>query len=174
MLFVIGGLSTLGVSVLPRKTSGLEQYDCNPFTNFGYAGLSMGPQLNQYGLIDMKDLEESQMRILRPVETKGGCANGDDYAFLVRRGRTLDKVVVEFQGGGACWSYETCMRYDNRDYRNVDWINDFVDPFAGIQMLDCAKWNSLIHSAHFGGIVDQEQAKCEALIALFAVLEYQS
>ena len=35
------------------------------------------------------------------------CSRGTPYAFFVRRGRT-DRVVLEFMGGGACWSDKTC------------------------------------------------------------------
>lgn len=35
------------------------------------------------------------------------CARGTSYAFFFRRG-TVNKLVVEFEGGGACWDKETC------------------------------------------------------------------
>lgn len=44
------------------------------------------------------------------VFTPGGdtiCADGSDYAFYVYPG-TVNKVVVDFEGGGACWSGATC------------------------------------------------------------------
>jgi len=42
--------------------------------------------------------------------TPGGetiCADGSPYTFYVRPG-TVNKVVVDFEGGGACWSGATC------------------------------------------------------------------
>ena len=44
--------------------------------------------------------------VLRP----GGdtvCANGSEYAFFVSPG-TVNKLLVEFEGGGACWDDLTC------------------------------------------------------------------
>jgi len=38
-----------------------------------------------------------------------GCADGSPYTFYVRPG-TVNKVVVDFEGGGACWSGATCGR----------------------------------------------------------------
>lgn len=35
------------------------------------------------------------------------CAKGDKYRFWVRPG-TVDRVVVDFRGGGACWNTLTC------------------------------------------------------------------
>ena len=35
------------------------------------------------------------------------CSRGDAYHFYVRKGRT-DRVILEFMGGGACWSPATC------------------------------------------------------------------
>lgn len=45
---------------------------------------------------------------VRP-EGETGCANGSDYAFFARAG-TVDRVIVAFMGGGACWNAETCGR----------------------------------------------------------------
>jgi hypothetical protein len=41
-------------------------------------------------------------RKLRPI-----CSRGDPYVFFARRG-TVNKLVVYYQGGGACWNYLTC------------------------------------------------------------------
>ncbi|MDX2419040.1 MAG: pectin acetylesterase-family hydrolase [Xanthomonadales bacterium] len=38
---------------------------------------------------------------------EASCANGEDYRFYVRRAST-DKVMVYFNGGGACWDGHTC------------------------------------------------------------------
>ena len=35
------------------------------------------------------------------------CSDGSDYAFYVNPG-TVNKVVVDFEGGGACWNGATC------------------------------------------------------------------
>ncbi|MEM9187784.1 MAG: pectin acetylesterase-family hydrolase [Myxococcota bacterium] len=39
------------------------------------------------------------------------CARGTEYRFFVRGGRT-DRVIVDFQGGGACWNDVTCSFAD--------------------------------------------------------------
>lgn len=42
--------------------------------------------------------------------TPGGdtrCAQGEEYAFWVRPGRP-EKLMILFDGGGACWDYDTC------------------------------------------------------------------
>ena len=52
--------------------------------------------------------------VLRPGgETK--CAKGGEYGFSVRPGAT-DKLLVWFEGGGACWTAEDCVR--ERFYRS--------------------------------------------------------
>ncbi|WP_437590861.1 pectin acetylesterase-family hydrolase [Sorangium sp. So ce1000] len=35
------------------------------------------------------------------------CARGDPFKYFVRKG-TVNRLVVEFRGGGACWSADTC------------------------------------------------------------------
>ncbi len=35
------------------------------------------------------------------------CARGGEYAFFVRKG-SVDRLVVDFEGGGACWNEWTC------------------------------------------------------------------
>jgi hypothetical protein len=44
------------------------------------------------------------------IRPKGNtrCARGTPFVYFVKRGKSLDKVIVEFMGGGACWSKETC------------------------------------------------------------------
>ena len=42
-----------------------------------------------------------------PMPTPATCAFGDPFAIFVKPGRS-DKVVVDFEGGGACWSGVTC------------------------------------------------------------------
>ena len=60
--------------------------------------------------VPIEELPLNQWRALHP----GGettCARGGEFNFFVRRGRS-DKVVVDLQGGGACWDYASC----NSDY----------------------------------------------------------
>lgn len=63
------------------------------------------------------------------------CANGEPYAFFVRPGDP-DKLMIYFQGGGACWSRATCGSYgpykrtvgDVEDEIGASGIADFDDP----------------------------------------------
>jgi Pectinacetylesterase len=36
------------------------------------------------------------------------CGNGADYAIYVKPGNS-EKLLIEFQGGGACWDYNSCF-----------------------------------------------------------------
>ncbi len=38
------------------------------------------------------------------------CGNGDPYKFFVSKG-TAGKVAFAFEGGGACWSYDSCFGF---------------------------------------------------------------
>jgi Pectinacetylesterase len=44
---------------------------------------------------------------VRIAVADGRCARGDPYAFWLRGG-SPQKLVLYFQDGGGCWSYETC------------------------------------------------------------------
>jgi hypothetical protein len=41
-------------------------------------------------------------------ELRPACSFGTPYHFFVKRG-SVNKVVMYYQGGGACWSYNTCI-----------------------------------------------------------------
>lgn len=47
------------------------------------------------------------------------CAKGDPFKYFVRKG-TVDKVVIDFAGGGACWSEATCLLSDTLFRARVD------------------------------------------------------
>lgn len=52
------------------------------------------------------DLEPGVTSVIKP----GGdtiCSRGGEFAFVVRPG-AKDKVILEFEGGGACWDEKTC------------------------------------------------------------------
>jgi hypothetical protein len=58
----------------------------------------------------LADLEPGKLHVLKP----GGetiCSRGDEYAFFVFPGDPK-KVIVEFEGGGACWDAFTCSVAD--------------------------------------------------------------
>lgn len=54
--------------------------------------------------------------------TPGGapaCSDASPYSFYVRRG-SVDRVVVEFSGGGACWNATTCAFASSLFEKTVD------------------------------------------------------
>ena len=70
------------------------------------------------------------------------CSRGTDYSFFVRKG-TVNKVVVDFMGGGACWDEVTCSFADAIFNDDVEVIRDWLD--SG--------------DAQFSGIYDTEDAE---------------
>lgn len=65
------------------------------------------------------------------------CARGTEYSFFVRSG-TVNKVVVDFIGGGACWDEQTCGLSGAIFADDMDWMRDLVDAdeFAGVYDAD--------------------------------------
>jgi len=72
------------------------------------------------------------------IETGGDtvCSDGSPYKFFVRPG-AADKLMVYFQGGGACWTGETCdpdlkptyyVNLENTDPDQYDGIFRFENP----------------------------------------------
>lgn len=69
------------------------------------------------GTLPLSQINPGEWRVMRPGGTK--CSDGSEFAFLVRRGAVGNEdVVVEFQGGGACWSSLTCGLADAK-YKSV-------------------------------------------------------
>lgn len=159
LVLLLTAVALLASSVIFINRAGFRKYDCE-VGNFLYAGFNQGPRLDDQGLVDISHLAPGQMRILRPTAAVGGCAFGDDYSFMVRRGQgdSLNKVVVEFQGGGACWNEETCTRSDNTDFTDTTLLEATV-PFLRFSAFDCNVWNSwgIMHSTLFGGLIDREE-----------------
>ncbi|MCB9638788.1 MAG: pectinesterase [Myxococcales bacterium] len=54
-----------------------------------------------------------------PTEGRTLCSRGGKYAFFVRKG-TVNKVVIDFEGGGACWNAFTCSIKDAIFKDNID------------------------------------------------------
>ncbi|MCK6509320.1 pectinacetylesterase family protein [Myxococcota bacterium] len=46
-----------------------------------------------------------------PTDGRTLCSRGGKYAFFVRKG-SVNKVVIDFEGGGACWNAFTCSIKD--------------------------------------------------------------
>lgn len=53
------------------------------------------------------------------------CSRGDPYAFFVRPGK-VNKVIVDFIGGGACWNATTCSVADAIFEDTVDSVRDAI------------------------------------------------
>ena len=89
--------------------------------------LALGLLLSSVSLASAQDPPRGKAAILPSVsELKPGwnvlrpggettCAKGGEYAFSVRPGAT-DKLLVWFEGGGACWTAEDCV--GERFYRS--------------------------------------------------------
>jgi len=53
------------------------------------------------------DLEPDTWNVIAPGgET--GCSDGSEFQFFARPGADADKLMIYFQGGGACWNAFTC------------------------------------------------------------------
>lgn len=72
--------------------------------------------------IKLPDLRENAWTQFKP----GGdtiCSDGTAYSFYATPGK-LNKVVIDFQGGGACWDDYSCSRGVTGTYaRNVLWMS---------------------------------------------------
>lgn len=54
------------------------------------------------------------------------CARGTDYSFFVFKG-SVNKVMVDFIGGGACWDEVTCGYSGALFADDMDWMRDMMD-----------------------------------------------
>ncbi|MFW2387791.1 MAG: pectin acetylesterase-family hydrolase, partial [Polyangiales bacterium] len=59
------------------------------------------------------------------------CSNGSQYKFWVEFSETSDNVIVFFEGGGACWDYESCS--GNGGIRGAANPNGLPDTHADAQ-----------------------------------------
>jgi hypothetical protein len=103
-------VGTLGCSVGTPSGDG----DAGPV---GDAGLAYEP------MPALADLVDGWTEINPGGETS--CSRGQPWGFFVRPG-TVNKVVVEFQGGGACWNKGTCSFADAIFKDNIDDIRQAV------------------------------------------------
>ena len=78
------------------------------------------------------------------------CSDGSEYKFFATAGK-LNKVVIDFQGGGACWDDFSCSRGSTGTYaRNVSWMSPSTFETGDIN-LDGIR--------DVGGIYDREHAQ---------------
>lgn len=66
------------------------------------------------------------------IETGGEtrCALGSEYRFFMRQG-SVNKLVIEFQGGGACWDRHTCRTDPPGPYRNEVDTEEILETLEG-------------------------------------------
>ncbi|HWM87149.1 MAG TPA: pectin acetylesterase-family hydrolase [Kofleriaceae bacterium] len=70
------------------------------------------------------DLEPGWNEIATGGETV--CSRGTEYAFWVRKG-SVNKVVIDFVGGGACWDAMTCSFADAIFEESVDAVRERIE-----------------------------------------------
>jgi hypothetical protein len=63
------------------------------------------------------------------------CADGSAFAFHFRRG-DVDRLLIHFDGGGACWSGSTCDPRQAPTYRRALGTDEEPEPRDGIYDLD--------------------------------------
>ena len=76
------------------------------------------------GLATLNDLKPDAWTQLFP-EGSTTCSDGSDYSFFVAPGET-DKLVIDFQGGGACWNDYSCSKGGTGTYA----VNVYLTPEA--------------------------------------------
>jgi len=123
-------------------------------------GVYAGPDLDDKGMVKLAEMDPTYQRVMRPHQDpdfKGGCAKGEDFQFLVRKGLVTDKFFIEFQGGGACWDAFTCSN-DRLAGSFLD-TNFLTDPLQPV--FDCTSFatgayfgNALSQAFGFGGLTD--------------------
>lgn len=56
------------------------------------------------------------------------CARGGEFSFFYREGNESDKIVIDFAGGGACWSNRTCAEGSPLFIDNINTLkHHFID-----------------------------------------------
>ncbi len=124
----------LGILVtVPLATA--DQCDPGPPGDDDDTPPACGPEQVLVDGVCAADIPQGWTRIEPGGETI--CSRGTDYAFFVRRG-TVNKLVVGFDGGGACWDTISCSEQspifsdsvtaDDNPATMSDGILDFKDP----------------------------------------------
>lgn len=54
------------------------------------------------------------------------CARGDEFSFFYHEGDS-DDLVIDFIGGGACWSYQTCKKSTATFIDSVDYVHTRIE-----------------------------------------------
>ncbi|WP_444895280.1 pectin acetylesterase-family hydrolase [Microbulbifer sp. SSSA005] len=77
-----------------------------------------------------------------PTSTGAMCGNGSPYKFFVHRVPDTSNTIFYFEGGGACWDYESCSGQAGiRGARNPNGIPD--DYLSNVHLLDFTNFENL-------------------------------
>ncbi|EGD74686.1 hypothetical protein PTSG_06049 [Salpingoeca rosetta] len=107
-------------------------------------------------LPSLDDLEEKEY-VLRPEGTT--CSDGSPWAFLATKMDT-SKLILDFSGGGACWSAETCFEPALCDPPLSDSCRSSYfrtlnpDP-ATMAAIECGFNLAQVYPDEFGGFLDR-------------------
>lgn len=107
--------------------------------------------------LDRVSTPENRVNLAPPVPAPGRwieilpggntlCSRGGPYRFFVRGGRT-DRVIVDFEGGGACWNKTTCSVSGSLFRDEARTLDSFMESIA---------------SGEFGGIFDPDPSRAFA------------
>lgn len=71
------------------------------------------------------------------------CIDGSPYRFVVRRSPSTSNIVVEYEGGGACWDYDSCANGEGLlSASNMNGIpDDYHRAFDEINLNVLEPWN---------------------------------
>ena len=95
-------------STSDRRTAG--RIRASRLTTWGIALLVTAFAIAQAGAIGIEDVVDGgNTYAWTKVELPGTiCGNGSQYRFWYYDNPTSNNMVVSFEGGGACWDYDTC------------------------------------------------------------------
>lgn len=114
--FALGPCLLLSTSGLLGCSSSDEQ---PPAGDAGVEADAAAPPPMPSGLPALDELEEGKFTFV-PLAGETRCAKGSEYGFAVMPGDP-NRVVVEFEGGGACWNEQSCkaeqLYLDNAEAR---------------------------------------------------------
>ena len=95
-------------------------------------------------------IEEQNLEEWTKIETAGKsiCADGTPYHFYTRKG-TVNKLVIWFQGGGACWNDLTCTVSLNPKGRGFYYSRVLPDMQEAVGIFDLDKEENPFRDWHF-------------------------
>ena len=97
------------------------------------ASTTDAPMLNDLPALD--ELEDGWNELVPGGPTV--CSRGSEFAFFVHPG-TVNKLVVDFIGGGACWSFDTCAFATSIFSDSVEPVRDAIELGVAVGIYDRA------------------------------------